>query len=281
MSQTVCSPIQSPIQCVAFQKQLCPVLSGGSCLIFLTCKVTFARPNPLAAEVASDQTAQHTETLKQESTTEKAEGMLLITLTHALRLTGLRQSVRAAKLLARIALLRIAIATAAVRAPAFQTGYQGCALPGRCGVSYHSVPALLISSHQHSVGSPRLWAAGMQAQFHSLSEPSFLLKTLLMATITCPCGHWKLKPCRYTLTHSSLSPQLQGPQQQSPYWPHATVTRGRNTQRRTRSILRMFLAQKCPTGLLGWPFYIASNIWLPDVMLPDPSAMCHCLAKLL
>lgn len=30
-------------------------------------------------------------------------------------------------------------------------------------VSYHSIPALLISSHQHSVGSPRLCGVGMQA----------------------------------------------------------------------------------------------------------------------
>lgn len=117
----------------------------------------------MTAEAASDQTAQHTETLQQGSATEEAEGMLLSALTHASRLRGLRQSVRAAKLLAGIALLLIAIATAAVRAPAFQRGYEGCALPGRFGVSYHSVPALLISSHQHSVGSPRLWAAGMQA----------------------------------------------------------------------------------------------------------------------
>lgn len=105
----------------------------------------------MTAEAASDRTAQHTETLQQGSATEEAEGMLLSALTHALRLRGLRQ------------LLLIAIATAAVRAPAFQRGYEGCALPGRFGVSYHSVPALLISSHQHSVGSPRLWAAGMQA----------------------------------------------------------------------------------------------------------------------
>lgn len=134
---------------MAFQKQLCPVLSEGLYLIFLTCKATFVRPTPLAA--ASDRTAQRTETLWQGSATEEAEGMLLTALTHASRLRGLRQ------------LLLIAITTAAVRAPAFQSGYEGCALPGRFRVSYHSVPALLISSHQHSVGSPRLWAAGMQA----------------------------------------------------------------------------------------------------------------------
>lgn len=62
-----------------------------------------------------------------------------------------------------MAFICICIALTTVLGPVFHSGCQGCALQGWLGLSYHSVPALLISSHQHSVGSPRLWDAGMQA----------------------------------------------------------------------------------------------------------------------